>query len=171
MRVSICLTFAWLLAAAPVAWAQRITPPPAPDVGSNAGPGSTSEDDASIDCAHAQALKFAPGKTETSVSDALTRDDPQGGCYTFVARKGQTLDATLVDDSTPNTAIMVFRPGYALRKHDDYQYMDGPMLPGAGRDDAAKRLHAVLPVSGRYLIMMGPAYGGAAGYTLRIRIR
>ena len=171
MRVSVCLLVLSLwFAAIPAAWAQRIAPPPAADVGPDAGADLAPTPNSAPDCAGARELKFAPGKTETTVSDAVARDDNQGGCYTFVAKKGQTLDAMVTHDSTPNTAILVFEPGYGLRMDDDFQYLDGRMLPGAGRNDEAKRVHAVLPASGRYLIIMGPAYGGAAGYTLRIRI-
>ena len=127
--------------------------------------------DGQVDCGHPHELRFQPGRTETTVSDTVTRDDTQTGCYTFVARKGQTLDAAAAADSTDNTTIVVFEPGYGPRKHDDFSYIDGPHLPGAGRDDGAKHVHAVLSASGRYLMMVGPAFGGAAGYTVRVRIR
>lgn len=171
LRPEVCLAALLLVAPFSVAWGQRVPPLPPADIGTEAGSASDPGSDHSVDCVGVRDLKFSPGKTETSVSDTITRDDTQGDCYTFVARKGQTFDARLVNDSTPNIAIVVFRHGYGLRKHDDFQYMDGPVLPGTGRDDAAKHLHEVLPVSGRYLIMMGPAYGGAAGYTLRVQIR
>ena len=171
MRLPVCLTAITLLAGAPTAVAQRIGPPPPAETGTTADAAPEPASDHSIDCLGVRDLRFAAGKTETTVSDAVARDDAEHGCYTFVARKGQTFDARLVDDSTPNSAILIFRPGYALQKDDDFQYMDGPVLPGAGRDDAARHVHAVLPATGRYLIMMGPTRGGAAGYTLRIRIR
>ena len=132
---------------------------------------ATAEGDDQVDCGHPHELRFQPGRSNTTVSDAVARDDTQTGCYTFVARKGQTLDAAAAADSTDNTMIVVFEPGYGPRKHDDVSYIDGTHLPGAGRDDGAKHVHAVLPVSGRYLMMVGPSFGGAAGYTIKIRIR
>lgn len=121
-------------------------------------------------CAKPQDLHFAPGTSETTVSAAVSREDFSGGCFTFLARKGQALAIITSTDTTANTAIVVFAPGYDLKVHDDFEFMDGPQLPGAGRDDEAKNVHATLPVSGRYLIMVGPAFGGAAGFTLHVSI-
>ena len=119
-------------------------------------------------CAHPGDLRFAPGATSTTVSGTISRE--QVGCYAFSARKGQTLDIAMTGDSTRNAAAIVFEPGWGLRKDEDFQYTDGKELPGAGRGDVASHVHAVLPVGGRYLIMTAPAYGGAAGYTMRVRI-
>lgn len=123
------------------------------------------------DCGHPRKMQFRQGQTETTISDTVTRDDAEAGCYTFVARKGQIFDAAAAAGSTDNTAIVVFEPGYGPRKHDDFSYIDGSHLPGAGRDDDAHHVHAVLPATGRYLMMIGPASGGAAGYTVKVRIR
>ena len=107
-------------------------------------------------------IQFARGASSAVVSGAAER----GGraLYGFTARAGQRmiLSVSAVEN---NAVFQVYRPGFAIAADD----IAGATLPGAGVDDDAAKWSGKLPVSGRYLIVVGPTRGNAT-YKLKLTI-
>jgi hypothetical protein len=69
-----------------------------------------------------------------------------------------------------NAVFEIYKPGYTVSERDGFIESDGESLPEAGETNDAKVWKGVLPVSGKYLIVVGGTRGNAT-YTLQVAIR
>jgi len=54
-----------------------------------------------------------------------------------------------------------YKPGSKIAREDGITEIKGETLPGAGEEDDATAWNGVLPVSGKYLIVVGGTRGNA----------
>ena len=99
-------------------------------------------------------IKFAKGKTTTSVSGTVIRGDVD--TYILGAKAGQTMTVK-VTALENNAAFQIQAP-------------DGSYLRGAGETDDAANWSGKLPASGDYKIIVGGTRGNAS-YRLRVGIK
>lgn len=110
-------------------------------------------------------IRFAPGTSSASVSDAVARGARQ--LYSFQARGGQSATITLTSVEK-NAVFVVWRPG-AKPTVREFIEIEGQTLVGAGEEDDANYWRGRLPDSGMYLIAIGSTRGNAA-YELRLMV-
>ncbi len=90
-------------------------------------------------------------------------------CFVLEARKGQSLAITQPAPVDDNIVFQLYRPPWAIHRTEDVWGFSGSALPGAGETQDASTWSGTLPVSGRYLLVVGTSRGGGA-YRLRIEI-
>ncbi len=120
-----------------------------------------------VENSFSQAIRFAKGKSSAVIERSIVRGE--SGYYHFIAKKGQMLGLELsaVDD---NAVFAVYKPGYSLMDADDYVEIEGEALNGASTYDQTSYWMGELPVSGKYLIVVGATRGNAA-YKLKMSIK
>jgi len=102
-----------------------------------------------------QKIRFARGKSSTTVSGAVVRGDRDR--YYLGASKGQTMSVRIT--SLENNAVFqVFLPG------------EQEALPGAGEEDDATNWSGELPEDAEYIIVVGGTRGNAT-YKLTVSIK
>jgi hypothetical protein len=113
-------------------------------------------------------IHFAPGSTSTMMLGSVIRGESDQ--YLLTARAGQKM-AVGITATEKNAAFAIYQPGYqATKDADGILGIQGMALQGAGAGDDATTWTGELPVSGKYLILVGPTRGNAT-YTLKISIR
>lgn len=116
-------------------------------------------------------IQFEPHTNQATIERTIIRGEY--ACYTFVAHKGQRLDTWLDDGQEQNVYLSVFAPGYKLAKNEitGVYGLEGKFLPGLGDDTETKEAHAVLPVSGKYIMCLttGRGAGGYCKAVIQIR--
>lgn len=102
-----------------------------------------------------QKVRFARGKSSTTISGAVVRGDRDR--YYLGANKGQTMSVkiTSLED---NAVFQVFLPG------------EQEALPGAGEEDDATSWSGELPANAEYVIVVGGTRGNAT-YKLTVSIK
>lgn len=112
-------------------------------------------------------IHFAKGKNSTIIERTIVRGE--SGYYHFTAKAGQMLglDLSSVED---NAVFAVYKPGYSLMDADDFVEVEGEALNGASTYDQASHWMGELPVSGKYLIVVGATRGNAS-YKLKMMIK
>lgn len=102
-----------------------------------------------------QKIRFARGKSSTTISGAVIRGDRDR--YYLGAKKGQTMSVKIT--SLENNAVFqVFLPG------------EQEALAGAGEEDDATNWSGELPENAEYVIVVGGTRGNAT-YKLTVSIR
>ena len=91
-------------------------------------------------------------------------------CYVLAGRAGQTLTLA-VRSPDGNVAVAVYVPGFKVTRASDGPGISGATLPGAGDQDEAKVFSARLPVSGRYLLVLGTTRGGGGQFRMDVGVR
>ncbi len=91
-------------------------------------------------------------------------------CYALSARAGQHLKLSLKSPDG-NVVVAVYMPGYKVIPASDGPNISGKTLPGAADQDEARNLTAILPVMGRYLLVLGTTRGAGGDYKLQIGVR
>lgn len=99
-------------------------------------------------------VQFAKGEHSTTINESLIRGETQK--YIFYANAGQQMTAKIF--SVENNAVFQIRTS----KGKDF-------LLGAGEKNDAKEWAGELPVSGKYVIVVGSIRGNAT-YTLQLTI-
>jgi hypothetical protein len=113
-------------------------------------------------------IYLAPGSTSTLVQGSVIRGESDQ--YLLTAKAGQKM-AIGITATEKNAAFAIYQPGYQAGKDTDgILDIKGTALAGAGEGDDATAWKGKLPVSGKYLILVGPTRGNAI-YKLKITIR
>ena len=119
-------------------------------------------------CSPPTQVRFHHGQTGAVVGGGIVRAEEV--CYALEGRAGQTLQAA-VSSPEDNVVFSLYRPGYSIKPASDGPDIAGPTVPGAGEQDDAASVKAVLPASGRYLFVLGTTRGGGGEYKLRVSVR
>ncbi|MFH0996774.1 MAG: hypothetical protein V1844_14955 [Pseudomonadota bacterium] len=69
-----------------------------------------------------------------------------------------------------NAVFQIYKPGYKVSEEDGITDIDGESLPYAGEMNDAKAWKGILPVSGKYLIVVGGTRGNSE-YKLKVTVR
>jgi hypothetical protein len=109
-------------------------------------------------------LRFAPGASSGTASDAVLRGDRDH--YNVGARKGQRMTVGITSVER-NAVFQIYRPGWKL---DGDGFPAGTCLKGAGEGEDATSWSGTLPASGSYLVVVGGTRGNAA-YKLTVGIK
>lgn len=119
-------------------------------------------------CSPPASIRFRHGQTGAAVSGGIVRAEEV--CYVLDGRAGQALQAgvTSPDD---NVVLSLYRPGYAVKPASDGPDISGPTVPGAGAQDDATSVKAILPTSGPYLFVLGTTRGGGGEYKLKVSVK
>lgn len=112
-------------------------------------------------------IRFSPGSHSATVQESVIRGEQD--IYYITARAGQTLELS-ISAVEHNAVFSVYQPGAVAEEKDGYTEITGKTLPGAGETDDATKWKGTLPVSGKYLIVVGGTRGNAT-YKLKVAIR
>jgi len=116
----------------------------------------------------AEEIRFPPGSYSTVIEQSVIRGERD--LYYLTARAAQTLAVSL-SALEHNAVFAIYPPGYAVTSGEDgCTDIKGASLAGAGESEAATTWEGLLPVSGKYLIVVGGTRGNAT-YKLKITIR
>jgi hypothetical protein len=115
-----------------------------------------------------EVIRFDPGASSKDISGAVIRGERS--LYSIGARGGQRLSVTITA-AEDNAVFQIYPPGVQA-VHRDYgvEIVGAKALPGAAEGEDAKTWNGILPATGAYLIVVGPARGNAT-YTLKVAIR
>jgi hypothetical protein len=102
-------------------------------------------------------IRFAAGKISATVSDAVVRG--QRHLWSFDARAGQRATVTVTAPEN-NAVFQIWQPG-ARVKAGAFLEVEGEALPGAAEGHDARRWEGRLPLTGSYLVIVGPSRGNA----------
>jgi hypothetical protein len=112
-------------------------------------------------------VSFAKGSNSTLIEASVVRGE--GDQYFLTGKAGQQMEVSL-STVEQNAAFAIYQPGYKAGKDaDGILEIKGTALPGAGEGEDATAWKGVLPISGKYLILVGGTRGNAT-YKLKITI-
>jgi hypothetical protein len=113
-------------------------------------------------------IRFPPSSNSTVIEQSVIRGERD--LYYLTAKAGQTLAVSLA--ALENNAVFaIYQPGYEVTPGEDgLTAIKGAALAGAGESDDAMVWEGTLPVSGKYLIVVGGTRGNAT-YGFKITIR
>lgn len=112
-------------------------------------------------------IRFPRGSNSATVQQSVIRGERD--IYYITAKADQTLEVS-ISAAEHNAVFSVYLPGAAAEEENGYTEITGDTLPKAGETDDATRWKGTLPVSGKYLIVVGGTRGNAT-YKLKITIR
>jgi hypothetical protein len=112
-------------------------------------------------------IRFSPGSVSSTVEEAVIRGERD--VYFVTARAGQTLEVS-ISALEDNAVFSIYQPGSVAVEKVGVTKVTGNTLPKAGETDDATVWKGALPVSGKYLIVVGGTRGNAT-YKLRVTIR
>lgn len=110
-------------------------------------------------------IRFPRGSTSTTIEGGVIRGERD--LYFLIANVKQTIKISALED---NAVFQIYKPGYTVSENDGFTEIDGESLPETGETNDAKVWKGVLPVSGKYLIVVGGTRGNAH-YRLQVAIR
>ncbi len=119
-------------------------------------------------CSPPAQVRFRHGQTGATVNGGIVRAEEV--CYVLDGRAGQALQAG-ISSPDDNVVFSLYRPGYAIKPASDGPDISGPTVPGAGAQDDATSVKAVLPANGRYLFVLGTTRGGGGEYKLKVSVK
>jgi hypothetical protein len=108
-------------------------------------------------------IHFNPGSTTAVVKESVIRGERD--FYYLTAKAGQEMEVE-IKAIEKNAAFSIYQPGYKIAADE----IKGKTLPGAGEEDDATQWKGKLPVSGKYLFVIGGTRGNAT-YELKVTIR
>jgi hypothetical protein len=116
-------------------------------------------------------IRFAPGKSSTTVHGGIVRGDAI--IYSVAAKQGQAADIRVTSVEN-NADLMIYQPPAQIVHSDDGLDVAGPGLPGGdktpGLDEGATRhWHGALPATGTYYIVVSGDRGNVT-YDLTVSI-
>ena len=117
--------------------------------------------------AASQPIRFAPNADSVTISGGVVRGARD--LYHLDARSGHRLYVT-IKAPAESAVFQLYRPGYTLTSDGAITSIKGEALIGAGETDDARAWTGSLPVSGRYLIVVGGVRGNAS-YRLSVTIK
>jgi hypothetical protein len=116
---------------------------------------------------HKKTIQFAKGTSAAVLANSVVRGDSDW--YYITVSAGQTLE-TSISAVEKNAAFQIYKPGFKVVTEDGVTDVEGETLPGVGIEDDATSWKGTLPVSGRYLFVVGGTRGNAE-YTLKVAVR
>lgn len=115
-----------------------------------------------------QEIRFPAGKTSTLIEQRVIRGERDQ--YFLTAKAGQKMEVSITA-LEKNAVFQIYQPGYQVGKDEDgILEIKGAPLKGAGEGEDTTVWKGVLPVSDKYLILVGGTRGNAT-YKLKISIR
>ena len=108
-------------------------------------------------------IRFNPGSTTAVVKESVVRGEQD--FYYLTAKAGQNMEIK-IKALEENAVFQIYKPGYRIGTDE----IKGETLPGAGETDDATQWKGELPVSGKYLFVVGGTRGNAT-YELKVTIR
>jgi len=114
-----------------------------------------------------QPIRFAPNANSVTISGGVVRGARD--LYHLDARSGHRLNVT-IKAPAESAVFQLYRPGYTLTSDGAITAIKGEALIGAGETDDARAWTGPLPVSGRYLIVVGGVRGNAS-YRLSVTLK
>ena len=117
--------------------------------------------------AASQPIRFAPNADSVTISGGVVRGARD--LYHLDARSGHRLSVT-IKAPAESAVFQLYRPGYTLTSDGAITSIKGEALIGARETDDARAWTGPLPVSGRYLIVVGGVRGNAS-YRLSVTIK
>lgn len=115
----------------------------------------------------AQPIRFEHNTDSVTISGGVVRGTRD--LYYFDGRSGQRLGVA-IKAPAESAVFQLYRPGYKLSSKGTITAIKGEPLVGAGETDDARAWTGSLPVSGRYLIVVGGVHGNAS-YRLSVTIK
>ena len=112
-------------------------------------------------------IRFKPGESGAVVSGPVVSPDRK--IYSIGARAQQTLTVD-IGSSEDNAVFQIYKPPAKPERRDYGIEVVGDALAGAADGQDAKHWSGKLPVTGAYLIVVGPTRGNAK-YLLKVTIR
>jgi hypothetical protein len=112
-------------------------------------------------------IRFPRGKSSTTIEESVLLSERD--VYFLTANAKQTLEIKIssVED---NAVFEVYTPGSTVAEKDGLTEVNGETLPGAGDTEEIRSWKGVLPVSGKYVIVVGGTRGNAT-YKLHVAVR
>jgi len=110
-----------------------------------------------------QEIRFSPGSSSTVVSESVVRGERD--FYYLTAKAGQKMEVE-INALEKNAVFQIYKPGYRIGAEE----IEGETLPGAGETDDATQWKGELPVTGKYLFVVGGTRGNAT-YELKVSVR
>lgn len=108
-------------------------------------------------------IRFNRGSTTAVVKESVIRGEQD--FYYLTARAGQSMEVKI--SALENNAVFtIYKPGYKIVADE----IKGETLAGAGETDDATRWKGKLPVTGKYLFVVGGTRGNAT-YEMKITVR
>ena len=114
-----------------------------------------------------QPIRFAHNADSVTISGGVVRGARD--LYHFDARSGQQLSVA-IKAPAESAVFQLYRPGYKLASDGAITAINGEALIGAGETDDTRAWTGPLPVSGRYLIMVGGVRANVS-YRLSVTIK
>jgi hypothetical protein len=108
-------------------------------------------------------IRFSPGSTTAVVKESVVRGERD--FYYLTAKAGQDMEVE-IKAVEENAAVQIYQPGYKIGTEE----IKGATLLGAGEEDDATQWKGKLPVSGKYLFVVGGTRGNAT-YELKVTVR
>jgi hypothetical protein len=113
-------------------------------------------------------IRFDRGASNKDITGAVIRGERS--LYSIDARLGQRLSVS-ISATEDNAVFQIYAPGAQAERHDyGVEIVGAKALPGAGEGEDAKSWSSILPITGTYLVVVGPTYGNAT-YKLKVAIR
>ncbi len=123
-----------------------------------------------VQLAHAgvkKEIQFPRGSTSAVIEESVIRGEQD--FYYLTTKAGQTMKV-VISSLEKNAVFAIYKPGYTIAiDKDGLTEIKGESLPRAGEADDAMAWQGKLPVSGKYLIVVGGTRGNAT-YKLNVRI-
>ena len=123
---------------------------------------------ATADCVKPAVISFPKGASTAARTGGIVRAEDV--CYVLNVLAGQRLSLSL-GSPDGNVVVAVYLPGYKVVPASDGPDISGKTLPKAADQDEARNLTAVLPVKGRYLLVLGTTRGAGGEYKLHVSVR
>lgn len=117
--------------------------------------------------AASQPVRFSPNGDSVTITGGVVRGARD--LYHFDAQSGQQLSIG-IKAPAESAVFQLYRPGYKVATEGTSTSITGEALIGAGKTDDARAWKGALPVSGRYLIVVGGVHG-AASYRLSVTLK
>jgi len=112
-------------------------------------------------------IQFPRGSTSAVIEESVIRGEQD--FYYLTTKAGQTMDV-VISSLEKNAVFSIYKPGYTISvDKDGLTEIKGDSLPHAGETDDATAWKGKLPVSGKYLIVVGGTRGNAT-YKLKVTI-
>ena len=123
-----------------------------------------------VQLAHAgvkKQIQFPRGSTSAVIEESVIRGEQD--FYYLATKAGQTMEV-VISSLEKNAVFSIYKPGYTIAiDKDGLTEIKGEPLPRAGETDDATAWKGKLPVSGKYLIVVGGTRGNAT-YKLKVTI-
>ncbi len=108
-------------------------------------------------------IRFNSGSSAAVVKESVVRGERD--FYHLTAKAGQNMEIR-IDSVEKNAVFQIYKPGHKIGADE----IEGETLPDAGETDDATQWKGELPVTGKYLFVIGGTRGNAT-YELKVTVR